>query len=316
MEVRIDVMNGSAGASPALVESAVWTTERRGAPGKLTFTAAQDGKLVLEEGSAVRLTAGGKALFYGYIFTVSGTRGATVSVTAYDQTRYLLSRDTYVFQAATASGIIRMIAEDYGLRMGEIADTGYVIPARVLDGKTLLDMMEDALELTLANTRKLYCLYDDAGALTLSREEDMKVGLLLDAAGAEDLEWSSSIDRETYDVVKLVHEENGKRDVFVARDPKAEARWGSLQYFESVQSAENARAKAQELLKLYDARSQSLTVRNAAGDLRVRAGSLVAARLRAGGRDFAGWMLVDSCEHRFSNGRHVMKLKLRGAGNG
>ena len=50
--------------------------------------------------------------------------------------------------------------------------------------------------------------------------------------------------------------------------------WGVLQYFEALH-ATGAAAKANALLKLYDQKTRKLTVKNAFGDVRVRAGCAV-----------------------------------------
>ena len=64
-----------------------------------------------------------------------------------------------------------MIAKDFNLQCGEIADTGFVIDYRVEDSITLFDTIQNALDLTLIN-QKLYVLYDDFGKLTLKNIEN------------------------------------------------------------------------------------------------------------------------------------------------
>ena len=55
--------------------------------------------------------------------------------------------------------------------------------------------------------------------------------------------------------------------------------WCVLQYFEEVQTKTGASAKADALLKLYDQKTRKLTIQNAFGDVRVRAGSAVVVAL-------------------------------------
>lgn len=318
--LQLEIRGGGAGYIPAVVERATLTTERKNVPGKLTFAALWDDKLAVEEGNLVRLSVNGQPVFAGFVFTLSRTKAGRVQITAYDQLRYLLNKDTYVFENATAAAMIRMIAADYGVNVGEIEETGYVIPSRVLDNRTLLDMMQDSLEMTLTNTGTLYCLYDDAGALTLRQASRMKVGLMLDGAGAEDFSYASSIDGGVYNAVKLVCEEDadgagaGQRRVFQASDPANQGKWGTLQYFEVVADPANAGSKARALLALYNAKRKTLSVRGALGDVRVRAGSLIMVRLDLGDTQVASWMMVESCTHVFAEQRHSMDLKLRGGG--
>ena len=307
------MQSGQAGMEPVIEGDILWTTERKGAPGKLEFTVVEEGGASVSEGDPVRLSVDGKAVFLGYVFRRSGGKDRRVRVLAYDQTRYLKNKDTYVFEEQTAAGIIRQIALDYGLRLGEIEETGYLIPSRVEENTTLLDMMQTAIELTLTNTRRLYVLYDDAGKLTLREAARMVSGALIDGETAEDYEQASSIDGDTYNRVKLVYEDpkRGGRQVFIAQDGANSAKWGTLQYFEALRGEEGAQSRANMLLGLYNRRARTLKIRRALGHLAVRAGSLVMARLTAGNEAIDGLMMVEKCVHTFSNGLHTMDLVLR-----
>ena len=86
-------------------------------------------------------------------------------------------------------------------------------------------------------------------------------------------------------------------------------KWGTLQYFETLSENENAQAKAQLLLSLYNAPDRTLRLSGMAGDVRVHAGCLVAVQLEKTGVN--GLMLVEKCSHRFDNAVHTMELELR-----
>lgn len=60
-----------------------------------------------------------------------------------------------------------MIASDYNLTTGDIANTAYVLPPRIEDNSTLFDIMYNALESTEKYNRQKYVLYDDFGAIVL-----------------------------------------------------------------------------------------------------------------------------------------------------
>lgn len=318
LNLTIEIQNGNNGYFPEIVGSVTLTTERKGSPGKLVFSCIWDGILQVEEGNPVKLSVHGKIMFYGFIFTLNHTKSRTVQITAYDQIRYLLNKDTYVFKKATATTVIKMLAADYGIRTGEIEETAYIIPGRVMDNVTLLDMIQDCLDITLTNTKTLYCLYDDAGKLTLQQTGRMAVGLLIDAEAAEDFNYSSTIDSGTYNLIKLVYEEKksgkgtGQRQIFVERSDETEKKWGTLQYFENITDTANAKNKAKTLLALYNAKNKALTLQNVIGDIRVRAGCLVLVRLTLCDMSLSNWMLVESCTHYFSENRHTMTLKMKG----
>ena len=95
LNVKIEIQNGKKGFFPEIVDSVTWTTERKDTPGKLVFSVLWDSKLDIEEGNPVKLTVKGTVVFYGFIFTFSHTKSTVVQITAYDQIRYLLNKDTY-----------------------------------------------------------------------------------------------------------------------------------------------------------------------------------------------------------------------------
>lgn len=120
----------------------------------------------------MRLTVDGVNLFYGFIFTQKRDKAGAIDITAYDQLRYLKNKDSYIYENKTAGQLVQMIATDFHLQCGEIADTGFVIDYRVEDSLTLFDTIQNALDLTLINRKKLYVLYDDFGKLTLKNIEN------------------------------------------------------------------------------------------------------------------------------------------------
>lgn len=304
---------------PAVEEGIEWSTERRSTPGKLSFKLVKDPVLQLGEGAAVRLKVDGKPVFFGFVFTQKRDKDQRIEVTAYDQLRYLNNKDTYVYENKTAAQLVQMIAADFSLNTGSLEDTGFVIPSRVEDNTSLFDVIENALDLTLQHTRKMFVLYDDSGRLTLKNMASMYVGepgayLLIDEETGENFEYTSSIDSNTYNKIKLVYdnEDTGKREVYIAQDSSHMNAWGVLQYFDTLQKGENGQAKADALLKLYNSKTRNLKIVNALGDLRVRAGSMVLIRLDLGDLAIASFMLVEKVKHTFKLDEHFMDLTLRG----
>lgn len=319
IELLIGNETGTKIYQPAVQEGIEWLTERRGTPGKLTFKVLQDSVLDISEGSAVRLKVDGEPAFYGFVFKQSRNKDHLISVTAYDQLRYLKNKDTYVYENKTVTQFIRMLAEDYMLNTGQMDDTKYVIASRVEENTSLFEMVGNALDLELTNTGELYVLYDDFGRLTLKHLSKMYVGepgayLMIDEATGEDFEYTSSIDDSTYNKIKLTYdnEDTGRREVYIAQDSKNMNRWGVLQYFDTLSKGENGQSKADALLKLYNAKTRSLKITNAIGDNRVRAGSMVVICLNLGDMKVNNFMLVESCKHIYRQNMHLMDLTLRG----
>lgn len=321
VELIIASEDGKKFFQPVVEEGIELSLQRRDSPGKLTFKVLQDDVLDFSEGSAVRLKVDDAEVFYGFVFTKSRDKGKLVSVTAYDQLRYLNNKDTYVYEKKTASQFLKMLANDFNLNLGTIEDTKFVIPSRVEDNTSLFDMIGNALDLTLQNTGEMFVLYDDFGKLTLKNVSNMYVGdkasglfLLVDDETAEDYEYESSIDSDTYDKIKLTYEneKTGKREIYIAQDSSNINKWGVLQYFDTLSKGENGKAKADALLKLYNTKTRSLKLKKCFGDTRVRGGSLIVVNLTLDDVKVQNFMLVEEVKHTFSLDSHFMDLTLRG----
>lgn len=301
---------------PAVVESVTLDLERRDAPGKLTFQVVDDGKLKAEEGNPVMVRVDGKDFFYGFLFTMRRDKDQLIQMTAYDQLRYLKNKDTYVYENKKASEVVQMLAADFNLQTGEIADTGFIIPSRVEDGKTLFDIINNALDLTLDHTGRLFVLYDDCGRITLKDIADMKTNLLIDGETAQNFDYSTSIDSGTYNKIKLLYEnqDTGKRDIYLTMHQENMNKWGVLQFHEKIQSPESGQKIADTLLTLYNRVTKTLSIKDAFGDTRVRAGSSLPVMLDLGGEKISNYMVAEKVRHKLENSLHTMDLTLRGAG--
>lgn len=314
MTSELLVRNGDTLYSPAVLENITWSTERCGTPSKLTFKVVKDKTLNIEEGNAVRFIWNGNNIFYGFIFSMKRDKEDVISITCYDQLRYLKNKDTYVYTNKTAGEVLQLIAQDFNLQTGTIDNTVYKIPSRSEDNQTLFDIIQTALDLTMENKKELYILYDDFGKIALRKLDNMRVNILIDEETAENISYTSSIDENTYNKIKLIfdNEETGKRDVYIAQHGENINKWGVLQYYEKLQKGENGKAKADALLSLYNKKARKLSIKNVLGDCRVRAGSLVGIHLNLGDISLNNWMLVESCKHTFSLDEHTMDITVRG----
>lgn len=299
---------------PAVEGEIEWTTERKGVPGKLTFKIFDDGFVDYSEGNSVSFKFDGKKVFYGFIFTVKVDNDNIVSITAYDQLRYLKNKDTYVYKKKTAAQVLKMIASDFRLRIGKVRDTKFYVMRRIEENKTLFDIIQNALDLTLDNRKKMYVLYDDFGKLNLQDVDDLKLNIQIDAGTSSDLDYSTSIDGETYNRIKLTYEneKTGKRDVYIAQDSKNINQWGVLQYYDTVDDPNGAKTKVNALLKLYNKKTKNLSVKKAFGDIRARAGYSVVVSLEIGKEKFTKYMLIEKAKHVFGENEYYMDLTLRG----
>lgn len=316
MDVNIELLiqHGDKVFIPVVQEGITWTTERKGCPGELKFKVVKDDVISFTEGDAVRLKVNGQNVFYGFIFKKQRDKEQIISVTAYDQLRYLKNKDTIVYENKTAGELIQMIAKDYMMQTGTIEDTGFKIKSRVEENTSLFDMIQNALDMTLENQKYMYVMYDDFGKIALKGLDNMRLNILIDEETGENFDYTSSIDSNTYNKVKLTYdnEKTGTREVYVAQDSENMNAWGVLQYFDTLQEGENGKAKADALLSLYNKKTRNLTIKNAFGDVRVRAGSMIVVIMDLGDMKLKNLMLVEKCKHEFKESQHLMTLTLRG----
>lgn len=316
IELLVGNETGSKVFQPVVEEGIEWSTDRRSTPGKLSFKILKDDILEFTEGSPVRMKFDGQNVFSGFAFTQSRDKQNLITITAYDQLRYLKNKDTYMYENKTASQVVQMIASDFGLNLGELEDTGFVIASRVEDNKSLFEMIENTLDLTLTNKKEMFVLYDDFGKLTLKNISNMYVGesgsyLMIDEETGENFNYTSSIDNNTYNKIVLKNSDT-KKDFKVAHDLNNIARWGTLTYTDTYSDGENGQAKADALLALYNKKTRKLNISNAIGDTRVRAGSMIVVNLNLGDVSVKNFMLVESAKHTFKENEHWMDLTLRG----
>lgn len=327
MDYRLYIYNnGAVYDATQLCESEITvTTERKGQPGKLTFKIARDicqgQKINFVEGNRVELIVNDYNMFKGYIFTKSRTKEQIITVTAYDQLRYLKNKQFYNYTNKKAGDVVKMIASDFKLTVGEIEDTGYVIGARREENETLFDVILNAIDLTNVNTKKLYTLYDDFGKICLKHINNMKLPLMFvsDDISLIDFNYKTDIDSDTYNRIKLYKDddEKGVRDIYVAEDSLNQAKWGILQYYESVPDHYNS-AQIQEvanrLLALKNRVKKTLSIEfiaNNLGEEKIRGGSGIMVKIDDLGESSAcNWFMVNKATHTFKNNEHSVKVDI------
>lgn len=314
VNIELLIQNGSTIYQPIIKGDIEWITERKSSPGKLTFKVLKDEVINFQEGNLVTLKIDGNNVFYGFVFTKSRDKSKVISVTAYDQLRYLKNKDSYIYKNKTVSEVVKMIANDFKLNCGELEDAKFKIPKRNEPDTTLFDIIGNAIDITLQSVKIMYVLYDDFGKLTLKNIESMRINSLIDSETAQDFEYKTSVDEETYNKIKLSYDnkETGKRDIYIAQDSSNIERWGVLQYYDKIQEKENGKAKADALLSLYNRKTRNLLIKNAFGDIRVRGGSSLPVTLDLGDIVANTFMVVEKVKHTINSDTHFMDLTLRG----
>lgn len=196
--------------------------------------------------------------------------------------------------------------------IGAIEDTKFKIPSRVENGKEYFEMLKFASDITLANTNKIYVLFDEKGKISLKSIENMKLDTVIDYDNTGDFDYQTSIEKGVYNRVYLRLLDDDKKEIAHAKaeDLSNISKWGFLNYIDTTNNELlNLDGKAKELLKLLNRKHRSLRIKNAAGDVRVRAGSLVTVNFKdIGDISINSCMLVNSVTHSFSEGCHFMDL--------
>ena len=100
-------------------------------------------------------------------------------------------------------------------------------------------MLGNASDLTIINTGKVYVLYDDFGKLCLKPYESLLLPLYIDEDTAQGYSYTSSIDSDVYNRIKLAwdNDETGVREVHVMNNAASQSKWGVLQYYEKLDNA-------------------------------------------------------------------------------
>lgn len=311
--LELTIENEGVFYQPLIEEDITLEWARADTPGKLTFKVLNDGSINFQEGNAVRFIVDGVKLFFGFVFTKKRDKEQLISVTAYDQLRYLKNKDSMKYTNKKASDIVKQIAKSVGMQCGEIADTEILISRRE-DNTTLFDMIKEALELTMEQSKKMYVLYDDFGKLTLKYTGDMLLDYVISGDNTENFSYESSIDGETYNQIILYckDEDSGERTIYPVESTESIKKWGVLRLYEETKKPEEAQSKANALLGLYNRKRRSLSVSDVIGDVRVRAGCMLPVLLTLGDINANSYLLVENVKHKFKNNIHTMDLTLRG----
>lgn len=327
-KILLQIIHGNKVQTPILEDDVTWKTERRGSPGELTFTVVKDEVLGFEEGDSVRLYIDDTPVFFGFVFSKSRDKEHRIKVTAYDQLRYLKNKDTLTYKDWDCAKLIDTIADAWGLsEKRDLASTGYKVPQMVEDNSTLFDMILNHLDKVTQVMSKMYVLYDDFGKLVLKDIEDMYVPYWIREENMENFDYSTSIDGQTYNTVKIIlsDSEGSVRHVYIAKSTKNINQWGILQLTEVLDSENysevNAKSLCDEILNLYNRKERKLSLKGVIGDLRVRGGSWIPVTLYLGdislgdvNENTAKPMIVDSVTHKWEGGSHKMDLTLVSGG--
>ena len=323
--IQVIYQNGQTGDAfdiSSICTKCTITSKRRSTPSTLKLECLNSKGISFVNGGVLQVRDGSRGLFHGYIFTIEKKSGVLsretqladylqntqtpnsengyISITAYDQLRYLKNKETYVFKQKRADEIIASIANDFELKIGTLANSGYIIPLMLEDNQELFNIIEKAIDLTIVNTGKAWRFFDNFGTLEFTELKSNLTDIVIgESSLAQSYTASESIDKDYYNQVKLVRDvakdSNAPRKVFLQKDSEAQRRYGVLQYYDVVNanaSLTQVEKSSQELLSLYNQPKKTISLKCLI-DTRVRAGIGVYVHLQDIGAN--GYYIIEEC---------------------
>ena len=265
----------------------------------------------ITEGHTLTFKWNNVVLFVGIIFAYDVDINGNMSLTCYDANIYLSkSHDIRQFKNRKASDIIRQLANDFGIPIGTIADTGYVIPLLILRNKSLYEMILITLTLTRKQTGKRFFIGNKDGKLTLTSPVDPVNRFVLKAgANVIDASYSLSIE-DTKTQVKVTGGSKKKPITAVAKNDALRKRYGVMQHVEEMDekaTASQVKQQAATLLKEMAVINDQAIV-DALGIPEVITGSAVYVVEPMTG--LVGGYYVSNDTHTFEGRMHTMSLEL------
>lgn len=265
----------------------------------------------IEVGKEIRFYADNVGLFRGIIFEYDISDKGDAMITAHDENVYLTKNaDSRKFVKMTAGAIVKEICKAFEVPVGTVANTGYVIPKMIFQGKTLWDMIVTALTETRKQNGRKFRVYSNSGNLYLIEKKDSVVRWYLER-GVNILSANSSVSIEDMrTAVKVEAGEEKKRITATAKDAINAKKYGLMQHYETAstdatksQLDQLAKQRLKELSKV----GEEISV-EAFGNVEVVAGTAVYAFESM--TKLAGGFYVTADKHTFEDGAHRMDVTL------
>lgn len=291
-------------------------------PGKCTFRLIKVENMSFWEGATVTIQIDGFNMFKGYVIKKERDENIEViNVTAVDQLFYLKNKDTLAFVSMSSSDIFAKICREYVLKGTVVNASTFKCPPKVYPDKSLYEMIQTSLDVTMINTGKWYIVRDNFGTLEhvdiLNLHSQLVIG---DASGLVGFKYTTSIEKDVYNQIKLYrdNDKTKKREVVIVNDTinggQNLKEWGILQLYEKVDETMNLaqmEARARGLLKLYNSRERTLQLK-VVGVPKIFAGSLIGCKIAdLGDITMNATLLVTKCEHNIDNEEHIMELEVQ-----
>lgn len=217
-----------------LVNLVKWSGKKGSAPRTLQFTLLNDKKfqragINIEKGHSCIFKVDGAERFRGIILKQDeNSSGKKATYKAYDLGIYLSNnKDTFAFTNKRADQIFTNICKRYGIPIGSVANTGYVIGELIQSKKKAWDYLLATLSKTYKHTGKRFYIRADKGKLNLLKRSDDLIDLIAET-GVNILDYKKTKSYEKI-VTRVVCYNDGNSLVASAKKSSLESKIGIFQ---------------------------------------------------------------------------------------
>ncbi len=293
-----------------LVKSIVWSGDYQQVARKLEVNIAASPtdaflpSVSITSGSMIRFfDDDDNELFRGYIFSKEKTSSSSeLQLTAYDGLYYLVkSKASYNFKKMTAEAVTRKVAGDFGIPVGDVAETGISL-SFIVDAQTIYDIIMQAYTSAGSQNGKAYMPEMSEGSLDIIEKGSLAADYLLsDDLNVSESQYEESIE-DVIDRVRI-YDDNGNQ-IGMVQNAEWIKNYGILQDSYKKESGKDATAAARSMLKGIECTS-TIT---ALGNTDCITGRAVFVKEPFSG--LIGMFYIDTDEHTWENGQYTMQLKI------
>lgn len=315
----IIISNGISYDVSNMFEEINWGGRKGAAPRSVKIIFLDDDKRIqqrisvdCENGDKCAFYEDGKELFRGIIVTHQQSGDKKIIITAYDNMYYLANnKDSFCYSKKTATQIFNDCMQRIGMAVGNVVDTGYVIPELPKSKTTYYDVLLDALSMTYKATGIRYYIYSEMGKINLCRRIENSLQWVLEA-GSENsnitgYDYTKSIDKIRTRIRLLSKEDTV---VYEKNNSELESKIGTFMEVKSVDDSYTS-AQMQELVEsIFNEKgvpSQTLKV-SGMGVSDAISGMCVYVSIPHLGIERSFY--IDEDTHKFTRECHTMTLKL------
>lgn len=255
-------------------------------------------------GSIVEMEESRESLFFGSVVTQQrSTDGSTLTLPCMDNGQFMRNEGWYSFRATTPEAAVATLARDFGIELGEIAQTGVAV-TRKFPGVSLYQIIATMYTKAGEKTGRRYMIGFRGRKLCVW--EKVKSGSDIIIAPRHNLMYANV----TNDISQLynrvaIYSETGS-PIRVIDNEDAVKAYGVFQHIITQRSGTDAAAEAKAYLEDHDVK-QTISV-DCFGDIRQVAGNTVL--LRDNATETTGVFWIDADTHTWKNGQYFTRLDL------